>query len=361
MNFSKAINQIRRTITQKLTKNIGNSSLNYAFDATNKPNITTVLLIRPNKRLGNLLLITPLVQDVIATFPNCKIDLLVKGTVAPIIFKNYENIDQIIQVPNKPLQQFATYVKSWIAIKKVKYDLVINVDKNSSSGRLATKFSNSKFKFFGDYDQEIQNTSIDYEHIAKYPIYSFRNNVSQLGFDVNDTRGRAEQSGAKPIPSLDLKLSTLEVEKGKKILSKLVANTKETICIFTFATGEKCLSESWWEEFYQKLLAKYPNYNIVEVLPFENCSKIDFKAPSFYSKSIREIGAFVANTKLFIGADSGIMHLSCAVQTPTLGLFSVSNLKKYQPYSNSSFGILTTEKSSDECIDFVNKILNNQV
>lgn len=350
MSFSKAINEIRRILTQKLSKKIATSNLNYAFDATNKPAIKKILISRPNKRLGNLLLITPLIQDVVATFPDCKIDLLVKGSVAPIIFKNYENINQIIQLPNKPFKQLISYIKCPKTIKNKRYDLVINVDKNSSSGRLSTKYSNSKFKFYGDFDEEMLLTNTEYHHIAKYPIYSYRNNLSQLGFDVNDN----------PIPPLDLHLNPSEKEEGKKILQQLVGNGKKTIGLFTYATGEKCLSESWWEECYEKLKIQYPNYNIIEILPFENVSKIAFKAPSFYSKSIREIGSVIANTELFIGADSGIMHLASSVQTPIIGLFSVSdfNLNKYKPYSNNSVAINTNEKSVDDCLDAVSKILN---
>jgi ADP-heptose:LPS heptosyltransferase len=62
--------------------------------------IKTVLISRPNHRLGQLL-ITPLVQEVTDTFPNCKIDLFVKGNIAAIIFENYENIDSIIKLPKK--------------------------------------------------------------------------------------------------------------------------------------------------------------------------------------------------------------------------------------------------------------------
>lgn len=349
MSFSKAINEIRRILTQKLTKKIAASNLNYAFDAANKPTIKNILISRPNKRLGNLLLIMPLIQDVVATFPDCKIDLLVKGSVAPIIFKNYENIDQIIQLPNKPFKQLIPYIKCLRTIKTKRYDLVINVDKNSSSGRLTTQYSNSKFKFYGDFDEEILLTNMEYHHIAKYPIYSYRNNLSQLGLDSN----------SEPISNLNLKLSPLEIEEGKRILQQLVGNDKKTMCIFTYATGEKCLSEKWWEECYEKLKAVYTNYNIIEILPFENISKIGFRAPSFYSKSIREIGSFIANTELFIGADSGIMHLASSVQTPTVGLFSVSdfNLNKYKPYNNNSVGVNTNKKSVDEILEIVHTIL----
>jgi ADP-heptose:LPS heptosyltransferase len=54
----------------------------------------------------------------------------------------------------------------------------------------------------------------------------------------------------------------------------------------------------------------YKNFRLQHHRNFtENVSQIAFKSPTFYSKDIREIGAVIANTEIFIGADSGIMHL----------------------------------------------------
>jgi hypothetical protein len=96
MSILKKINVFRRILTRGLTKNIGSSQKNQEVDFTQKIEINRVLISRPNHRLGNLLLITPLVQEVIATFPDCKIDLFVKGGLAPIVFQNYKNINYII-------------------------------------------------------------------------------------------------------------------------------------------------------------------------------------------------------------------------------------------------------------------------
>ena len=153
-------------------------------------------------------------------------------------------------------------------------------------------------------------------------------------------------------------LSCSELTEGKKILDSIVSSEKKTICIFTYATADKCYSETWWEEFYEKLKNEFEiNYNIIEVLPVENISQIGFKAPTFYSKDIREIGSLIANTILFIGADSGIMHLSSAVNTTTVGLFSRNNEYIYEPYSNNSLAINTNESSIDNCIKTINRII----
>lgn len=349
MSNLKKVNVFRRSLMRNLTKNIGNSSIS-TNGPIDKDKIKKVLICRPNKRLGNLLLITPLIQEVTATFPNCKIDLFVKGTLAPIVFENYDNIDKIISLPKKPFKELIKYLKVWTLIRKQNYDIVINVDQNSSSGRLAVKFSNAKYKIFGDLPENVQLPYEDYEHIAKYPVYNLRYALSQAGIQNNE----------EPVDLIDLKLSEQEISKGKKILNDIIDPQKKTIAIFTFATGEKCYCVEWWEEFYTILKKEYPDYNIFEVLPVENVSQINFQAPTFYSKDVREIGSVLANVDVFVGADSGIMHLASASKAPTVGLFSGSNLKKYEPYGNNSIGIDTTINDYSEFIKTINLILHKE-
>ncbi|MDN3710364.1 hypothetical protein QW060_26425 [Myroides ceti] len=65
--------------------------------------VKRVLISRPNNRLGNQLMMTPLVHEVIDTFPNCTIDLFVRGTLSPIIFENYKEVETIYNLPKKLL------------------------------------------------------------------------------------------------------------------------------------------------------------------------------------------------------------------------------------------------------------------
>lgn len=346
MNIKRDINALRRKLMHSLTKNIGTTHFEPNTDLT-KVVIKRILICRPNPRLGNQLLITPLVQEVIATFPECEIDLFVNGGLAQIVFKNYKNVKRIIQLPRKPFKELIKYSQGWMALRKHNYDIVINVVEGSSSGRLSAQFANSKYKFFGDDIADLQLKYQDYGHIAKQPVYNFRYYLTKLGFKEND----------KPVPSLDLKLSNSEIAEGQKLLQEIVKNDKKTICIFTFATGAKCYPESWWEPFYERLKSEYPNYNIIEILPVENVSQIGFKAPTFYSKDIREMGSLIANTEVFIGADSGIMHLASSAQTPTVGLFSGTNINMYTPYNNNSVSIDTNSGTTDDWIKIIDRIL----
>lgn len=348
MSFKTKINAIRRQITRSLTKNVGRNTTPKNLDPNAKIEFKNILISRPNHRLGNLLMVTPLVQEINSYFPDCKIDLFIKGGLGPIVFKNYPSVEKFIVLPKKPFKEFGNYIKVWFKLKQKKYDLVINIDQGSSSGRLSTQFTNADYKFFGELNENIVQEYSDYKHMAKYPVYEFRYYLKQLGFPIK----------SKEVPTINIKLSAKELQDSKAILDGIVSNDKKTISIFTFATGPKCYSPEWWNPLYTKLQESFPDYNIVEVLPVENVSQIDFKAPSFYSKDVREISAFIANTAIFIGADSGIMHLASASQTPVLGLFSVTIPEKYEPYGNNSVAIDTNKHDYESIINLVRERLS---
>lgn len=347
VSFSIRINDFRRKVMYGLTKNIGKSNMKRALAKNSNIDIKKILIIRPNHRLGNLLLTTPLIQEINDTFPNCEIDILVKGNLAPILYVNYKNITNYIVLPRKPFKELITYAKVWLSVKSKTYDLVINAVKDSSSGKLLTGFSNAKLKVFDDLEEDFELKVPDSFHMAKNPIYALRIYLSKLGYPKNE----------RPIPLLNMKLDSNEINEGKTILDNLVKNDALTICIYTFATGQKCHSKEWWKTFYNDLKTSFKDYNIIEVLPIENVSQIDFQAPSYYSKDLREMAAFIENTALFIGADCGVMHLAAATKTPVIGLFSQGKIDKYKPYGNNNMAIDTSQKSISDCIKKAEAIL----
>lgn len=350
MTIDKRINALRRNLMHTLTKNIGPADAAQSMGLSGKVKIARILISRPNHRLGNLLLMTPLLQEIMETFPEAKIDLFVKGDLAPLVFKNYSNVDKIIQLPKKPFSDFFRYVQGWLTIKKNNYDIVINVINGSSSGKLSAQLANAKYRFYGDIDEAFSLKYLDHEHLAKSPVYSFRNYLGKSGF----------AESRQKVASMNIKLSPSELSAGKQILADLVKNDKKTICLFTNATGEKIYSPDWWEAFYERLKMEFPEYNIVEVLPVENTSQINFKAQTYFNKDVRVIGSFIANTAVFIAADSGMMHLGSAVQTPTVGLFKVTDAKSYEPYNTGSVAIDTNVSNMEEWIKVVKSVLSDQ-
>ncbi|MCB0383570.1 MAG: lipopolysaccharide heptosyltransferase family protein, partial [Psychroserpens sp.] len=208
VSFSIRVNNFRRKVMYGLTKNLGKSNMKKALARNSKVDIKKILIIRPNHRLGNLLLTTPLIQEITDTFPNCDIDILVKGNMAPTLYQNFSNINNYIVLPRKPFKELITYAKVWLSVKSKSYDLVINAVKDSSSGKLLTGFANAKLKVYDDIEDDIERQVPDSFHIAKNPIYALRMYLAKLGYPKND----------RPIPLLDMKLSAAEIEEGQSVL-----------------------------------------------------------------------------------------------------------------------------------------------
>ena len=64
-------------------------------------------------------------------------------------------------------------------------------------------------------------------------------------------------------------------------------------------------------------------------------------------ESLTNTAAYLKCCNLFIGNDSGMMHLAVASKIPTIGLFGPTNDNIYSPFGNNSFTIRTKETYSD--------------
>ncbi len=341
MSVSK-YNSQKRNIFKVLTSSFKNSSYNGQLNQLSKNDKIRVLITRPNHRLGNQLLLTPLIQEIKQHFPNSSIDLVLNGTLSSVLFSNYKYVDTVFNLPKKPFKHLSDYLKQSARLLFNRYDIAIAGCEASNSSKIYVKLSRARFKIYDSGTQSLDKP----KYIAKYPVYNFKTFLNP-----NQDLSRYEYS------KLALNLSTEEIEHGQHILKRLFDNDKKTICIFTFATGAKCHSKEWWSECYHLLKSEFKDYNILEMLPIENVSQIDFKSTHFYSKDLREIAAVIENSAVFIGADSGMMHLSAATNTTTLGLFNVTKPEVYGPYGGNNQAIDTNTTSIEELIKIVSAAL----
>jgi hypothetical protein len=339
MNPKKIINTIKRKAFRNLTDIFKNK---IDEKITNNDSIERILICRPNHGLGNLLLLSPLIQELESTFPNSKIDLLVNQSCAIQLYQNYDNVSKIIELPQKPYKTLIKYIKTFVQFRSNKYDLAINAVMESYYGRLFTSISNAKLKFLGDIDSDKKEI-----HIAKQVIYSLREFLSSMGVKANDTNPA----------SLDLRLANDELIYGGGLVYDLVQNSQPTICLYTYVTDINYYTEAWWLNLYEHLLKALPDINIIEVIPAENVSKIGFRAPALYSNDIRELAAMIASTDVFIGADSEVIHLASSSLTPAIGLFTITDTEKYSPYNEASVAVNTNEVGIEELIVIVKNAL----
>ena len=341
MNPKGRINYLRRKITRFFSKIFVSNKLSEDEFSQNITQVKKVLVTRPNHRLGNNLLLTPLISEISEIFPNAEIHIFTKGGLAEVVFENYKNVTRLIKLPRKPFKNLIEYFSCWFSILSQKYDISINANRVSFSGKLAIKFSRSNYKFYNILNENLEYID-DYSHNAKNPAYNLR-------LQVKNKIDRSEIT----IPKLDIKLRDYEIKNGEKLLKSMFRNQKPTISIFTFATGDKCYSKDWWKELYSKIKNFENDFNILEILPAENVSQIDFAAKSYYSRDIREIASVMSNVKIFIGADSGMMHLAHASNVSTIGLFKVTEPEFYGVYGDNNISVDTNIINSDNIISII--------
>ena len=345
MNPKGNINYLRRRITRFFSRIIVSNKFSENQFNQDITQVKKVLIIRPNHRLGNSLLLTPLVKEVMKIFPNCEIHLFLKGNLGNVVFENYKDVTKIIKLPRKPFKNILNYFECWFSILGQNYDVSINANRVSFSGKLAARLSRSKYKFYNVLNRELSHFE-DYNHNAKNPVYNLRHVIKNKSNRLN-----------KDISKLDLKLRGYEIDNGYKLLNSMFRENKPVISIFTFATGDKCYDEIWWDKLYSKLKEFERDFNILEILPMENVSKINFTAKSYYSRDIREIASVMYNCKVFIGADSGMMHLAHSSNTKTIGLFSITEPEYYGVYGDQNISINTNLHDHDYILNKVREII----
>lgn len=343
MNLKK-VNSIKKRFFKFLTSSFQNTQNPTVL--TSDPNShLNFLIIRPNHRLGNQLLIIPLILEIKQRWPNSKIDLIVNGNLAFVLFSKLDGIENIYNLPKKPFKNIFSYLRTAKKITTKKYDISIAGNEHSNSSKIFVKLSKSKNKIYHSADYNIYKP----KHISHKPIYNLLKFL-EPSLDLREYK----------YPKLSINLAQKEIKKGKFILSKLFNNKKEIICLYTYATGSKRHLEEWWLNVYDKLKKEFLNYNILEILPLENVSQLNFESVHFYSRDLREIASIIENCIVFVGADSGMMHLSSATNTPTIGLFNVTDPEIYAPYGNQNGWIDTNTYEADEIIEKIKEVTFNK-
>jgi len=315
-----------------------------------KDELHHIVIIRPNYRIGNIIFLTPLINEISKTLPNTRVDVIVGMKLAGDVLSPMSNIDNIINIPRELLlHPFRLYN----LIKKVrskKYDLALNISDASVSSELVTALVNAKYK--ASFENE--KTFIHLTHTVK-------------------TQNLYTHSGSRPLEllklftseipkhniELDIKLTKEERVFASKELDTLlkknnIQRDRKIIALFRNARFDKKIPDEWWNEWHQELLKIDPTITIIDVLSPDILSKLNNQCLEYSSKELRNLGAFFSCCDLYISADTGPLHLSCASQAKTLGLFNKTDIKTYGPLGENNLALDINNFSSKDvaCITY---------
>ena len=288
---------------------------------------TRNILIISSNRLGDAILSSGL-NEYFAKGTNSKLTF-VCGPIPSEIFKYCQNIDVLITL-NKKKFSFHWFIL-WSKLIFTKWEYIIDLRGTGISFFL---FSKNKYRY-----------------IKK------KNNIKE--HKVTEITKPISGKTLQP----HIKLSSNKNLKSNKLQE--ILELKKKYKLMMIAPSASWIGKIWPSERYLDLvngLVKYSYFKkslFIFVGPSNERYLVDnifdLKRPYIFdlfgNSSLIEIFYIMKHCKLFIGNDSGLMHLAALAQIKTIGLFGPSNKFKYGPWGEGNICI-SSPKNPDELMGY---------
>jgi len=288
--------------------------------------IKSIVIIRPNYRIGNVIFLTPLINELQKNMPNVKIDIIVGMKLAGKILEPMPNVDKVIDIPRKlllhPLEMFR-YIKK---TRTKKYDVALNISGSSTSAQIVTALVKAKYKASFASDKLWAN----FTHMQERgrPTYV------HMGLEALEFLRFFHIAVPQKKPNLDIKLTQDEIKKAQYDLKALlhvnnITADKKIITLFRNARFDKKISDEWWNKWIDAVLKIDTNIIFIDILSPDIPTKLNEKVIEYANKDLRTLGAFFRASDLYISADTGPMHLAVASGAKVLAFFNKTNIEVY--------------------------------
>ncbi|CUS90477.1 glycosyltransferase family 9 protein [Candidatus Kryptobacter tengchongensis] len=301
-----------------------------------KEKINKILVIKL-RAIGDVLLSTAVLKNLRYNFPNAKIDFLTEPPAKEIVDGN-PFIDELIIFEREK----NNLIKFW-ELRKRKYDLVIDLFCNPRSA-LLTFITGAKYRV----GYAFRGRSYAY-NVKLKPRKEVHHNVE---FNLDALRAIGLEIIDKEIY---IQLNEEAEKFAEKFWKENNLNGKLVIALNPSGTWE---TKRWGIEKFAKLgdiIAK--NFNAKILILWGNQKELE-DAQKIFSimeekplippkTNLKQLASILKRCSFTISNDSGPMHISTAVGTPTLGIYGPTN-----PYAQGPYGEkhLWVRKEDLECI-----------
>lgn len=323
------------------------------------PSVRRILVLRPNSRLGNTLMLTPLIQELERRFPDAHIELVTSSGAAPKLFKRYPQVGAQHILPIVPSAHPLRSLRTLRALQRQSFDLAIDAVPHSKTGRFLLEHIEARDRlgflwFVPKHDRILThpvNPRLTPAHFSHWPVYLVR--AGYFG-----ELAAAEELESAPVP-LDLRLTEAERQEGERRL-RAAAGAFGAVGLFADATGAKRYPVSWWRQLIDSIRRRAPDLPLIEFIPADGRPRLSRQVPGVYTPDLRLLGATLAATSLLVLADGGVLHLAEAAGARVLGLFKATNPSWYGPRLARSEVLLAHESSAEKVAERIGALLGSR-
>ena len=309
--------------------------------------ISKILLWMPNW-IGDVVLALPAIQALFNSYPDAKISVAVRAPSHRLL-EGHAAIDSIYEIPSGGSIGFWDQTRFAKSLSKNNFDLGVAFP-NSFKSALLLRLTGAKCRL--GYNTEIRDVflthSVEKDDVVNklHRVDYFLNILSPLKIKKMETR-------FMPTVKIDSRI------KAKEVLADL--NVRHGEFLVAIHPGGSKLPRRWHMERFgilcQKLLKEYD----AKVVLLGDESEHDILKPiaSFCpsdkvfcltSLSLPESAAVISKCKIFIGNDSGMMHIAAMMNTPLVGIFGPGSPQTTGPFMDSDrFEIVTQNFPCSPC------------
>jgi len=310
-----------------------------------------ILIVRLSA-IGDCILTVPVLNALRRNFPDAKIGWVIERAASQLI-QGHVALDEMFVVSKKTFKSpgqlwaFGKTIRAW------KPDITLDLQGLTKSSLIAW-MSGAKDRLGFHRDQfdgrEVScflNNRLfkpESEHIVDRSLELLKLlgvNDSQVSFDLPESDSDASFA-ERTVRALQLEGRFAIINVGAGWASKLWPADR-------YARVARHLDKQWglpslvvWSGEHERSVAEH-------VVAESN--KMATLAPP---TTLTQLGSLIRLAKLFVGSDTGPMHLSVALGTPTIGMIGPMPIERVRPYGTSNLGVqnvrlLKPANRKDDC------------
>lgn len=320
--MAAVLRRFRRNNRKRLNRYLAHlSGTTQPRQSTLDENTRQILVVRPNKRLGNILFLTPMLRSLAATLPNAHIDVLIRNPAHAGLLQTLPGIRTVLIQPTR----IRSALQAIRQLRKCRYDLVIDPVSSSASGRIASALAVTRQRMgFAQEDQWLRLT-----HAAT---------ATRGSHEALKGVGLLQGAVSSPAITAHTTLAVYPDEAARKAASQHWQQAfgghspdGPVIGFFRQATGNKELPSAWWQAWLESVRQQLPDATVLEILPGTDASPLMAGTAHVAIRPLTELAALMTRLDQFVAADCGPMHLAAAAGVPVIGLFQITSKDHYAP------------------------------
>ena len=319
-------------------------ALNKLFPKKKPSGFKNILLIQL-WGIGETILALPTIEALRQKFKTDNIDILVTDRNKEIFYNN-KNINNIKVLGLNPFSIKSFILKNWR-----KYDLVIDMEEYLNiSALLAFYLGKYRIGYSHGIRSSLYSETVNYND-GQHVVYTFLELLKPLGIKKTIDK----------LPKLNY--SNIDRNNIDRLLKNYKISKKNLLVGFGVVAAESAKSRMWPKERFAELathLIKKYNAKIILIGNKEEKKYIDSLQSLIINKNntynfeglvnVKEMFYLISLCKLFIGNDSGPMHVAAAQDVRTIGLFGCNLPVRFAPFGKNNRS-LYKKNNQNACIN----------